>query len=170
MNPQNNTSGASIGRRTGLGIIALVVALGLAAIAGAGGASATPADRPAAETRAAVAGKLVGTWRLKSALTHNQSGVVGPFYTDPVGKLTYTQQGDMWAVVGNRGEPGIWYTGAFEVRLKTHTVVHQVEHSTIPSWEGTDLVREYEFLSRNRLSLKVELDPTSWAELIWKRG
>jgi hypothetical protein len=170
MNPQNNTSGGSIGRRTGPGIIALVVAFALAAIASAGAASAAPADRPAAETRAEVADKLVGTWRLKSALTRDQSGNVGPFLADPVGKLTYTPGGDMWAVTGSRGEPGNWYTGPFEVHPKSRTVVHHVEHSSIPNWEGTDQIRGYKFLGRNRLRLSVELSPTNWAELTWKRG
>jgi Lipocalin-like domain len=169
MKRQSNIRGAPIAR-TALTVIALVVAFGLATIASAGAASAESADRAAAKTRAKVADKLVGTWRLKSTQARDQSGNVGPFYDDPVGKLTYTPRGEMWALTGNRGEPGVWYTGDFEVNPKTRTVVHHVEYSSIPEWEGTDLVREYKFLNRNRLRLKAELSPTSWVELTWKKG
>jgi Lipocalin-like domain len=170
MKRQSNIRGATIGRPRALPVIALVVAFGLATIASAGAASAESADRAAAKTRADVADKLVGTWRLKTTLVHDQSGNAGPFYHDPVGKLTYTPRGDMWAVVGNRGEPGVWYTGAFEVSPKAHTVVHHVEHSSILDWEGTDLVREYKFLNRNRLRLTAEVNPTSQVDLTWKRA
>ena len=53
---------------------------------------------------------------------------------------------------------------------QTRTVVHHVEYASIPDWVGTDQVRGYRFLSRNRLRLTIDLSPSSWVELTWKRS
>jgi hypothetical protein len=57
----------------------------------------------------------------------------------------YTAQGDVWALFGSGGQPGTWYTGTFDVRPRTHTVVHHVQYATSPDQEGTDLTRRYRF-------------------------
>jgi Lipocalin-like domain len=46
-------------------------------------------------------------------------------------------------------------------------VVHHVEYSSVLSWEGTDQVRRYKFLSHNRLRVE---GTTSLLELIWRRA
>jgi Lipocalin-like domain len=169
MQRRSHITGPTIGRATAVPLVALLLASGLAVIASAGAASATSAERPGAATRADVTEALIGTWRLKSAVARDQSGHLTPLYSDPVGKLTYTPRGDMWALVGTRGEPGFWYTGVFEVFPKTRTVVHHVEYSSNLSYDGTDQVRQYKFLSRNRLRLRAG-GPTSYLELVWRRA
>ena len=73
-------------------------------------ANAEPVDRGGGHaTRAEVAEKFIGTWRLKWAVTRDQAGNTHPAFD--VGKLTYTAQGDVWAFMGNRGQPGGWFTG-----------------------------------------------------------
>ena len=101
MNPQSKITSTTIGRAAALLVTALLVALGLAAIAIAG-ASKGQSGKP--ETRAEVERALVGTWRLTSFPITDQNGdVVGSLYgDDPVAKVTYTPQGDMWAFVGAR--------------------------------------------------------------------
>ena len=97
MNPQGMIRRATIGRTTALLGVALLVALGLAAIAIA---SSTGGQSQKPETRAEVERALIGTWRLTSFPITDQNGdVVGSLYgDDPVAKLTYTPQGDVVGV------------------------------------------------------------------------
>ena len=160
------TSNTTTQRAARLFAVGLIVG-GLAAFTCARATTAESAVRsPAA---AAVIDKLAGTWRLQSSVIRDQSGaVIGPLYEDNAGKLTYTRRGEMWAVVGNRGSQ-LWYTGRFEVRPKINTVVHHVQYSTEPSYEGTDLIRRYRFLGENVLRLRAAVGPNT-LELIWKRA
>jgi hypothetical protein len=147
----------------GVALVTLCLSSGLCATA-----NAEPVDRGGPATRSDVAEKFIGTWRLKWAVTRDETGNTQPFYADPVGKLTYTAQGDVWALTGSRGQPGVWYTGTFDVRPKIHTVVHHVQYSSILPWEGTDLTRRYRFRG-NSLRLTAELSPGTSLVLMWKR-
>jgi hypothetical protein len=161
MSPQSKVTIPTIGRSTAVVVmvIALLVALGAAAIATAG-ASKGQSGKP--KTRAEVEKALVGNWRVTSFPITNQNGdVVGDLYgDDPVGKITYTAQGDVWAFVGarDRTDPSraLWYSGAFKVRARAHEVVHLVEWSSVPGIEGTDQVRHYS-LRGDRLVLSFPL-------------
>ncbi len=97
MNSQRKAWGVMVGRTMAPLVIALLAALGLAAIAIAG-----PSERQSGKptTGAEVEMALVGTWRLTSAPIIDQNGDVvgGLFGDDPVGKLTYTPEGDVWAL------------------------------------------------------------------------
>jgi hypothetical protein len=120
------------------------------------GESAGDGDRRAA----AVKRQLVGTWRLVSfVLVNEQGATVGhPYGQDPAGKLTYTRDGNVWAHTGQGAPPQAaraanWYTGIFRVDVEARAVVHRVEYSSIPDWEGTRPVRRFEFAGRRRLTL-----------------
>ena len=146
-------------------VTALVVALGLAAIALAGAAK-DQSGKP--ETRAEVEKALVGTWRLTSFPITDQNGdVVGSLYgDDPVAKVNYTPEGEMWAFVGarDRTDPTqqLWYTGTVKVRARAHEVVHRIEWSSTPGLEGTKLVRHYS-LRGDRLVLSFPVGDTATA-------
>jgi Lipocalin-like domain len=59
----------------------------------------------AAASKPPLAERLVGTWRLVSFDLVDGSGnvVAQPMGSKPVGKLTYTTEGTMWALVARRG-------------------------------------------------------------------
>jgi hypothetical protein len=113
---------------------------------------------------------LIGTWRLTSFPVTDQNGeVVGSLYgDDPVAKVTYMPQGEMWAFVGSRVRTGatpdqqLWYTGPFKVRARAHEVVHQIQWSSLPQIEGTNLVRHYS-LRGDRLVLSFPVSDTTTA-------
>jgi hypothetical protein len=146
----------------GVALLTLCLSIGLFA-----NANAAPVDRGGPATRAEVAEKFIGTWRLKWAVTRDQAKNTQPL-VEPVGKLTYTAQGDVWALVGSGGQPGLWYAGTFDVRPRTHTVVHHVRYSTTASYEGTDLTRRYHFRG-DSLRLTAEVAPGTSLVLLWKR-
>ena len=161
MNPKRRITRSTIGRTTALLVVALLVTLGVAAIATAGpskGQSAKP------KTRAEVEKALIGTWRLTSfPITDQDGNVTGSFSAQPAGKLTYTPQGDMWALVADETDPDkIWYTGTLEVRARAQEVVHHVQYSSIPQFEGTNLVRHYS-LRGDRLVLSFPVSDTQTA-------
>jgi hypothetical protein len=113
-----------------------------------------------AETTGKVVHRLTGTWRLLSFVSRGPEGTTYPFGRDAVGKLTYTRDRQVWALVARRGASknlpdALWYTGTFAVKLKTQTVHHRVAYSAIAAWEGTDLVRGYRFHGSHRLTLTV---------------
>ena len=140
----------------------LLVALAVSAIAApaASAGSKPPLDR-----------QLLGTWRLSSFNLVDRSGtVVGqPYGARPVGKITYSPDRTMWALVARRGVPkdaenALWYTGTFSV--KGRTVTHHVDASNMPPAEGTDQVRQAK-LEGNRLTLSAGTNPK--LVLVWKR-
>jgi Lipocalin-like domain len=108
----------------------------------------------------AVKRKLVGTWRLMSfVLVNEQGAIVGhPYGVDPAGKLTYTRDGNICAHTGQSAAPKAaraanWYTGTFRIDATARAVVHRVQYSSIPDWEGTHLRRRYKFNGPRRLTL-----------------
>jgi hypothetical protein len=168
MNPRSTRTRRTVGRTAPLSILALLIVFGLAAIAVAGGSQGR-SGKP--KTRSEVKKALVGTWVVRSfPVTDPNGDVVGSLYgDDPVGKVTYTPQGDVWAFVGSRertdpGNPSqqLWYTGPLEVRARAHQVVHHVKYSSLPAIEGTKVVRTYD-LRRNRLVLSFPLSDTETA-------
>jgi hypothetical protein len=146
----------------GVALLALCLSIGLFRTA-----NAAPVDRGGGSaSRAGVSEKFIGTWRLKWAVTRDQAGNTHPAFD--VGKLTYTAQGDVWAFYGNRGQPGGWFTGTFDVRPRTHTVVHHVQYSSAPSQNGTDQARPYHFRG-DSLKLTDEVAPGISVVGLWKR-
>jgi len=147
---------------SGVVLVTLSVCVGLSANVMAG-----PAHRGGQATRAAITDKFIGSWRLKSAITRDEAGNTHPIFE--FGKLTYTAQGDVWTLVGSSGQPlQVAYTGTFDVRPRTHTVIHHLEYSATPGQNGTDLTRRYHFRG-DSLRLTAELRPGTSLILWWKR-
>lgn len=113
--------------------------------------------RTQAKAKAKVERKLVGSWRLLSFVVRSAEGLGHPFGQDAVGKLTYTPDGNIWALVARRDPPknlpdALWYTGTFRVDVKSRTIIHRVRHANIPAWEGSDQLRPFRF-RRDQLTL-----------------
>lgn len=135
---------------------------------------------------------LVGTWHLvRYARRDGEGNVVLPLGPSPVGRLTYSDDGYMHALMIPAGraryasndlfggseaerlgaaEHFVSYCGPFEIR--GDTVYHCPEASFFPNWEGESLPREAR-LERGDLVLVapkgVRDGRTSTAEIVWRR-
>jgi hypothetical protein len=125
------------------------------------------ADASGAEPAAGAAKKLVGTWKLVSIEERDGSGkIVVPmdFGPEAVGMLMYDASGHMAAQAGRRGRARLEtedvhrapaeqakaafagyaaYFGTYEVNERESIVVHHVEASLLPNWEGGDQRRKF---------------------------
>jgi hypothetical protein len=141
-----------------LRILAMCVLLGLFARGAAcqGQASARPD-----------AARLVGTWKLIAIEERDAKGrITTPLdYGDkPTGLLIYDNTGHMSAQAMRSGRAPLpsddvhlapadqakaalvsynAYWGTFEVRAAEHLVIHHVQGSMIPNWQGGDQYRHY---------------------------
>jgi hypothetical protein len=118
--------------------------------------------------------ELVGSWRLVSFEVRNANGstVAYPFVEDAVGKLTYTADGNMWALARAKSSSAVlWYTGTFQIDPRRRTIHHHVQHGSIAQWEGGHQPRAFK-LSGRRLTLSVR--PTepggTTAVLKWRKS
>ncbi len=159
-------------RRRSLSFIALVAVTALA-VGVTTSIAPTHAQSARTETANQVKKRLLGTWQLVSAVVVDQRGrFVSDLYgKHPQGKLTYTSTGDVWAYTGQGGtvkseRPANWYTGTFSINVRNHTVIHYAAYSSIRSWEGTRLIRRYEFPGSRQLTLSTV--PTGIV-LRWKK-
>lgn len=111
--------------------------------------------------------KLVGTWKLITIEERDGSGkrvVPLDFGAEPVGMLMYDSAGHMQAQAGRRGRPRLEtedvhrapaeqakaaftgyaaYFGTYEVNERESIVIHHVEGSMLPNWEGGDQRRKF---------------------------
>jgi hypothetical protein len=156
-------------------VVFLAGLLGAATLSAAIAVSGTDrAESASLRDGAGIKHKFIGTWRLESEFLQDESGdAVGSLYADAIGKLTYTRRGDVWALTGERERTGtegaVWYTGTFDVRRKAHTVIHHIEYASIPSWEGGDQVRGFDFDGRRQLTLSLDASATVTAVLEWRK-
>lgn len=124
---------------------------------------------------------IIGAWRLISFQIEREDGtVVRPFGADAQGSIIYTDSGRFSAQVMRRGRPSfaagdqmrgtpeeieasykgcISYYGSYRLDAEGSFVVHQVEGSLFPNWEGEGQKRFFAF-SGNRLKLRTP--PTLW--------
>jgi hypothetical protein len=118
---------------------------------------------------------IVGAWQLVSFEIRNDDGeVTHPFGEDAKGTIIYTESGRFSVQLMRsdrphfasgdqmRGTPeeiesnyrgAISYYGAYELDRKGGYVLHHVEGSVFPNWEGQSLKRYYE-LAGQRLELR----------------
>jgi hypothetical protein len=138
--------------------------------------------------------QFVGVWTLVSAKWNRSDGKISHLFgSNAVGRLIYTSKGHMCAAVmdcnrtpfvsgdprgGTQGEIKtayegcIFYYGTFDINEREGFVIHHVERSSFPNWEGRDQKRFFEF-SGNQLKLwhnpilveGIEITGT----LIWER-
>ena len=149
-----------------------------------------------AEPSPSAASRLVGTWKLVSIEERDASGkLVEPldFGSEPAGMLTYDASGHMAAQAMRRGRPRLAsedvhratpaeaktafvgyaaYFGTYEVRGSEGLVIHHVEASLLPNWEGGEQRRKFT-LSGDKLILepppfKANGDKRS-RRLMWQR-
>jgi len=137
---------------------------------------------------------IIGAWRLISFEIERDDGtVIRPFGADAQGSIIYTDSGRISAQVMRRGRPSfaardqmrgtpeeieasykgcISYYGSYKLYADDGFIVHQVEGSLFPNWEGEDQKRFFEF-SGDRL--KLSTPPTLWGGgqavgvLVWER-
>ena len=137
---------------------------------------------------------IIGAWRLLSFEIESDDGtVVHPFGPGVQGSIIYTDSGRVSAQVMRSDRPSfaagdqmrgtpeeieanytgcISYYGTYELDDGGGFVVHQVEGSLFPNWEGEGQKRFFEF-SGDRL--KLSTPPTQWGGgqvvgvLVWER-
>ena len=138
--------------------------------------------------------RFAGVWALVSAKWARSDGKVTYLLgSDAVGRLIYTLGGRMFVAVLNphrtpftSGDPRggtqkeiktafegcIFYYGAYDIDQRESVVIHHVERSSFPNWEGGDQRRYFEFSGDQ---LKLWHDPIlvegteTTGTLIWKR-
>lgn len=137
---------------------------------------------------------IIGAWKLISFETQKADGeVIRPFGENAQGSIIYTESGRFSAHVMRPDRPQfasgdqmkgtaeeietnykgfVSYYGHYEFDGQNGFVVHHVEGSLFPNWEGQALKRFFE-LSGNRL--KLTTPPTLWGGgeivgvLLWER-
>jgi len=137
---------------------------------------------------------VVGAWKLVSFKTQKQNEkAIYPFGKDARGSIIYTDSGRFSVQImrsdrpkfasgdqikGTAGEIKanyegcVSYYGSYEFDRENGFIIHRVEGSLFPNWEGLGLKRFFE-MSGNRL--KLSTPPTLWdgganvATLIWER-
>jgi hypothetical protein len=134
---------------------------------------------------------LSGNWKRVSAVGTAADGIVTkPWGDDPVGFLTYTNDGRMWGLISSSGRKrlsGDWASAPADERAEAFTssfaytgrytvhgddVVHFVEAATIENMVNTEVVRFFAF-EGGRLILRTP--PISYGsvqqtfEIVWKR-
>jgi Lipocalin-like domain len=117
--------------------------------------------------RSETASKLIGTWKLVAIEERDANGkrvVPLDYGSDPVGLLMYDATGHMSAQAMRRGRARLpsddvhmatpeqakavftgynGYFGTYEVIENESIVIHHVEGSMIPNWEGGDQRRKF---------------------------
>ena len=138
---------------------------------------------------------MVGAWELISFTIQKANGeVIYPFGKNARGSIIYTDSGRFSAQVMRPDRPKfasgdqmkgtaeeikanyegfVSYYKSYEFDSENDIVIHHVEGSLFPNWEGQDLKRFFE-LSGNQL--KLNTPPTLWGgggevvgTLIWER-
>ena len=137
---------------------------------------------------------IIGTWKLISFEIQRENGeVTYPFGKNAQGAVIYTESGRFSVQFMRPNRPQfasrdqmrgtaeeiktnyegfVSYYGHYELDRKKGFVIHHVEGSLFPNWEGQRLKRFYE-LSGNRL--KLSTPPTLWGGgevvgvLLWER-
>jgi hypothetical protein len=135
-----------------------------------------------------------GSWRLVSFEARRSSGEIAePFGPDADGVLTYSPDGRVSVAVWAAGrrrftleDPAkgtaeenaaalstiVQYVGTYEVDPAGSAVVHHVEQSVFPNWNGVDQVRYY---SLSADSLELTTPPIEFkgetlvSALVWRR-
>jgi hypothetical protein len=138
---------------------------------------------------------LLGTWVLQSFVAETKDGrQVEPWGSGPRGKLVYTADGSVIAVLTRATRPKFAsseplggtaaeskdafdameaYAGTYTFEKSANSVLHRVDVSKMPSWEGTTLVR-YPSLEGNELTMRTPSMVVQGVEMVlvfkWRRA
>lgn len=126
---------------------------------------------------------FLGSWKLKSAEVTNAEGQVSqPYGPNPKGMIIYTDTGNFSAQVVNPDRPQfesgdqlkgtpeeieanykgfVSYFGSFEYDSENGFVLHHVECSLFPNWEGKPQKRFIE-ISGKELKIKYAANKMGW--------
>jgi hypothetical protein len=131
--------------------------------------------------------RLLGGWRLVSALTNGEvnpergAKPTGIIFYDPSGWMSVNICGDHPPIelAGERPTPEeahealrtYWaYFGTYTVDEQAKTVTHHRTGSANPGWQRhPDYVRAYEFLGPDRVVLRPQAPQRNGNELVWER-
>ena len=119
---------------------------------------------------------ICGTWRLESVTIQTNADALHPMGDNPIGTLIYTNEGrysvqlfpegrtpcaadDLMGstpeeIVANAGRV-VSYFGHYTFHPKVGYVIHNIEGSLFPNWEG-QAHKRYFTIEDNRLTLKSE--------------
>ncbi|MDH5378753.1 MAG: lipocalin-like domain-containing protein [Gammaproteobacteria bacterium] len=137
---------------------------------------------------------LLGAWRLRAFYIESAQGQRSyPFGESPQGLLVYTDTGMMSAQLMRDNRPMVEsgdhqvatqqemeenfrgcvsYFGSYELHVESGFVLHHVEKSLFPNWEGVAQKRFFELTGDQ---LRITTPPTTWggtentAVLLWER-
>ena len=138
--------------------------------------------------------QLIGTWKLIYGEIRQSDGEVKyPYGKKSVGQLMYDSAGNMSNAIMRPERPRFSindkfqgttpeiksafdgfeaYFGAYEIDEEKETVIHHVEGSLLPNWEGTTQTRFVKF-SGNQLILSMPPTPyggaTITGKFVWER-
>ena len=138
---------------------------------------------------------LVGTWRLVSLETRSSDGAsTRPFGSDPSGVLAYDSAGNFSVQLARSGRPHfasgdiqdgaddeirgaytgyVAYFGAYDVNEAQGYIIHNVDVSLFPNWEGIQQQRFFA-LYEDTLTLTTPPMPFGGREvrgaLVWERA
>lgn len=131
--------------------------------------------------------RLVGGWRLVSALTNGKvnasrgANPTGLIFYDATGWMSVQFKGDHPPVEITGDEPTpeealasvkqYWaYFGTYSVDERAKIVTHHRQGSATPGWhKHPDYVRAYEFVGDNRVVLRPQAPARNGNELVWER-
>ena len=137
---------------------------------------------------------LLGAWRLAEFYIESSDGnQIHPFGVSPEGMLIYTDTGNMSAQLMASNRPlfadddqlngsadeieasfkkCVAYFGQYEVDVEGGFVVHHVQQSLFPNWNGKPQKR---FVQLHNNQLRITTPPVTWggvekvAVLVWER-
>lgn len=131
--------------------------------------------------------RLIGGWRLVSALTNGQVNAArgrhptGIIFYDPTGWMSVQFKGDHppIEIAGDEPSPDealravqtYWaYFGRYSVDEVAKIVTHHRTGSLTPGWHHhPDYVRAYEFVGADRVVLRPQAPARNGNELVWER-
>lgn len=136
---------------------------------------------------------LIGCWKLDSCVRTLRDGQTQyHFGRNPVGRIEYDKAGRMFALLMRPGRQSsapsgmeletapedelrnvvtgfVAYFGTFDVDEATHSVIHHIQASLVPSWVGTNLKRTYHFEGESLVLTRLSPDGSSSDRLVWHR-
>ncbi len=137
---------------------------------------------------------IIGAWKLISfEIQKKNEDVTYPFGKNAQGSLIYTDSGRFSAQLMRQARPKfssgdqmkgtaeeikenfegcIAYYGHYELDTENGFIIHHVEGSLFPNWEGGEQIRFFDELSGNRIKLStppILLGGEIVATLVWER-
>jgi hypothetical protein len=115
--------------------------------------------------------RFLGTWTLVGSRATVTGVPEEPYGSEPVGCITYSDDGYMHAILLAPGTDAavhtVAYAGTWEIRGSE--IIHHVTASVIPEWIGTDQVRTYQFRA-DQMTLTMSFPSDQYVALVWRKA